>query len=67
MRVTPGLWRSLVARLLWEQEVVGSSPTSPTIIRYHKVVKPNPPGSSGCQVVLFYARSIGITRCLQLL
>ncbi len=25
-----GLWRSLVARLLWEQEVVGSSPTSPT-------------------------------------
>ena len=25
-----GLWRSLVARLLWEQEVVGSTPTSPT-------------------------------------
>ena len=25
-----GEWRSLVARLLWEQEVTGSSPVSPT-------------------------------------
>ena len=25
-----GLWRSLVARLLWEQEVAGSIPASPT-------------------------------------
>ena len=29
--VLHGLWRSLVARLLWEQEVVGSSPTNPTV------------------------------------
>ncbi len=26
-----GLWRSLVARDVWDVEVVGSSPTSPTI------------------------------------
>ena len=25
-----GPWRSLVARVLWEHEVVGSSPTGPT-------------------------------------
>ena len=25
-----GLWRSLAARLLWEQEVAGSNPASPT-------------------------------------
>lgn len=25
-----GLWRSLVARLLWEQNVTGSNPVSPT-------------------------------------
>ena len=26
-----GVWRSLVARLFWVQEVVGSSPAAPTI------------------------------------
>src|SRR3989304_2750573 len=26
----PGLWRSLVAHLLWEQGVAGSNPASPT-------------------------------------
>jgi hypothetical protein len=25
-----GLWRSLAARLLWEQEAAGSNPASPT-------------------------------------
>src|SRR5687767_6970553 len=28
-----GAWRSLVARLLWEQEVAGSSPAAPTTLR----------------------------------
>jgi hypothetical protein len=27
-----GVWRSLVARLLWEQEVPGSNPGTPTTI-----------------------------------
>jgi hypothetical protein len=26
-----GAWRSLAARLLWEQEVAGSNPAAPTI------------------------------------
>ena len=25
-----GVWRSLVARLLWEQDVAGSNPVTPT-------------------------------------
>ena len=28
--VASGAWRSLVARLLWEQEVGGSNPSAPT-------------------------------------
>ena len=30
-----GLWRSLVAHLLWEQGVAGSNPASPTHDRLH--------------------------------
>jgi hypothetical protein len=30
-----GAWRSLVARLLWEQEVAGSNPAAPiTLVEY---------------------------------
>ena len=31
-----GVWRSLVARLLWEQEVAGSNPVAPTMIDFIK-------------------------------
>ena len=31
-KYTVGAWRSLAARLPWEQEVVGSNPTAPTIL-----------------------------------
>ena len=29
--ISVGTWRSLVARLLWEQDVAGSNPVVPTI------------------------------------
>ena len=37
-----GAWRSLVARLLWEQKVAGSSPAAPTSIKTR--VSEAPPG-----------------------
>ncbi len=30
LQVKVGVWRSLVARLLWEQDVAGSNPVTPT-------------------------------------
>ena len=40
-----GVWRSLVARLLREQEVVGSNPATPTISspRFHRLMVGRPP------------------------
>ena len=36
-----GAWRSLVARLLWEQEVGGSNPSAPTIFPEFNVQRPD--------------------------
>ncbi len=33
MNASVGMWRSLVARLLWEQDVAGSNPVIPTTLR----------------------------------
>lgn len=35
-----GVWRSLVAHLLWEQGVVGSNPPTPTNHTTNKVYNP---------------------------
>ena len=32
-----GMWRSLVARLLWEQDVAGSNPVIPTNLQNKKL------------------------------
>ena len=33
-----GAWRSLAARLLWEQEVGGSNPLAPTSLRFNSMI-----------------------------
>ena len=37
-----GVWRSLVAHLLWEQRVAGSNPVSPTKLEAQRISKANP-------------------------
>src|SRR5450631_2526751 len=31
-----GLWRSLVARFVWDEDVAGSNPVSPTLLARHQ-------------------------------
>ena len=45
-----GTWRSLVARLLWEQDVAGSNPVVPTIV----FVKP-----ASCRLFLCSSNTTG--------
>ncbi len=40
--VAVGAWRSLVARLLWEQDVAGSNPVAPTTGGHSSSVEPQP-------------------------
>ena len=35
-RPSNGVWRSLVAHLLWEQRVAGSNPVTPTVAHLHE-------------------------------
>ena len=43
-----GAWRSLVARLLWEQEAGGSNPSAPTIV-FNKLLGIDSHGGFLCQ------------------
>jgi hypothetical protein len=45
---TSGVWRSLVARLLWEQQVAGSNPAAPTtfLAKYGVTVNAISPGAA---------------------
>ena len=35
---THGVWPSLVGRLLWEQEIAGSNPVTPTTLSWYSVI-----------------------------
>ena len=47
-----GEWRSPVARLLWEQDVAGSNPVSPTILFTTHVPQISAPTVRGCTQVI---------------
>ena len=42
MHGTSGLWRSLVARFVWDEDVAGSNPVSPTYLESRGISKDRP-------------------------
>src|SRR5690349_13996901 len=51
-----GAWRSLVARLLWEQEVAGSNPAAPMTTSHDYVVAALPADDAAVVVLIVAAR-----------